>query len=282
MRFKWLILVLVMLVACQPAAQAPEEPETVCNPPYFEFKQGECCLDEDDNKICDRDEESIAEKPIPPTEKVETIEVAPAQPIQKALAKFKEEVDSYYYKNGTGEYYVLGERVRLKFDKSFELPIIINKTIRVFITDVYVNRDRREAIGYCDLRVESERGGSGFDIQRSRCAKISDMPFELDYDIYSPLLPEDWLLRYEKVIPTLVEQSDQYIKEPSGWKAVNPIVHFSEFGTTTILRLDRKTGLPLEIEKIDEETGSKKVFSYTYFVHDTVKPEDVTYVPFGK
>jgi len=30
--------------------------ETICNKPYYEYKTGDCCLDENDNKICDKDE----------------------------------------------------------------------------------------------------------------------------------------------------------------------------------------------------------------------------------
>ncbi|MCK4491416.1 MAG: lamin tail domain-containing protein [Candidatus Altiarchaeales archaeon] len=29
---------------------------TVCNKPYYEYKVGECCLDKDGNRVCDRDE----------------------------------------------------------------------------------------------------------------------------------------------------------------------------------------------------------------------------------
>jgi hypothetical protein len=32
--------------------------ETACNSPYFEYKQGDCCLDKNTNSICDSDEDS--------------------------------------------------------------------------------------------------------------------------------------------------------------------------------------------------------------------------------
>ena len=34
----------------------------VCNSPYFEFKVGECCLDSNNNSICDTDDGILAEK----------------------------------------------------------------------------------------------------------------------------------------------------------------------------------------------------------------------------
>ena len=38
-----------LLGACAP------QPKTVCNPPYLEWKAGECCLDADGDGICDSD-----------------------------------------------------------------------------------------------------------------------------------------------------------------------------------------------------------------------------------
>lgn len=38
------------------------EEESLCSPPYIEYKKGECCLDKDNNSICDKDEEDKEEK----------------------------------------------------------------------------------------------------------------------------------------------------------------------------------------------------------------------------
>lgn len=35
---------------------------SVCNAPYFEFKAGECCLDQNSNSICDSDETAVKEE----------------------------------------------------------------------------------------------------------------------------------------------------------------------------------------------------------------------------
>ncbi|MBD3260085.1 MAG: hypothetical protein GF334_00100 [Candidatus Altiarchaeales archaeon] len=42
-------LVLLLFLGCV-------KPSSVCNKPYFEYKKGECCLDENNNKVCDKDE----------------------------------------------------------------------------------------------------------------------------------------------------------------------------------------------------------------------------------
>jgi len=45
--------------------------ETVCNKPYYEYKSGECCLDENDNKICDKDEVEKGPEGLGATERTE-------------------------------------------------------------------------------------------------------------------------------------------------------------------------------------------------------------------
>ena len=45
-----LLVIQLFLIGCQPNNKA------ICNKPYFEFKLGECCLDKDNNQICDADE----------------------------------------------------------------------------------------------------------------------------------------------------------------------------------------------------------------------------------
>jgi len=68
LKLKYLSLFLVILIffisACSnantPTGNVILEPEkSVCNKPYFEFKNNECCLDKDDNSICDKDEQTV-------------------------------------------------------------------------------------------------------------------------------------------------------------------------------------------------------------------------------
>ncbi|MBM3200031.1 hypothetical protein FJZ53_03760 [Candidatus Woesearchaeota archaeon] len=58
---KWLIallfIVTLLLVGCKiPTGNAVLEKESLCNKPYFEFMKGQCCLDSNNNQICDKDE----------------------------------------------------------------------------------------------------------------------------------------------------------------------------------------------------------------------------------
>ncbi|MFH1331863.1 MAG: hypothetical protein ABIH63_01095 [archaeon] len=56
---RWFIplLVFVFVAGCStPQPPLIEEVSILCGPPYFEFKDGECCLDENSNQVCDVDE----------------------------------------------------------------------------------------------------------------------------------------------------------------------------------------------------------------------------------
>lgn len=49
-----LVLSLLVLISSCTTGTVIKKP--FCKPPYIEYKAGECCLDQDDNKICDEDE----------------------------------------------------------------------------------------------------------------------------------------------------------------------------------------------------------------------------------
>jgi len=52
----WLVLGIVLFSGCNEKQQ--EQIPTVCNEPYIQVGR-DCCLDRDDNRVCDRDEEMI-------------------------------------------------------------------------------------------------------------------------------------------------------------------------------------------------------------------------------
>jgi len=278
MRSNWLVWVFFVLIACKPAIQPAPNITAECSPPYHEYTKGDCCLDNDANSICDRDEpQKPAEPVVSKTEEAPAVEGSAA--ITEAIAKFEQGVSSYSYKLGDTQHYVVDDLIHIELDKAKELGFKINETIRVHITDIFVDRTTKDAVGYCDPRSE-ERIVGEFNADRSKCIKLIDMPFELDYKEHNPTLPEDWLYQYKDRTPALVEEADQYVKEPSGWKAVNPVVHFLEGKNTIILRLDIKTGLPLRVE-INKQPIAETI-SYSFFVHNKVKPEQVAYKKFAR
>jgi hypothetical protein len=271
----WLAFLVVFLAACQPAVvPAPVAETPACEPPNYQSAPGDCCLDADANKVCDRDQ-PVAAAPEP-----QAVAPAPASPaVSDAIAKFNQNVSSYYFKIGRDEYFVRGKEIHIKLGTFRELPFKYNGTMRTHITDIFIDRTRSEAIAYCDPRTEEEIVGE-FNADRSKCIKLIDIQLPLDYKEYNPELPEDWLQKYLNKEPMRVEDTDQFIKLPSGWKTVNPVLHFQDGGKTTILRLDGKTGLPLKIETT--EGTLNKITSFDFFVHNTVKPEQLVHKPFAR
>lgn len=272
MRSAWLIL-LVFLAACAPVIlqQNTTQPQPGCAPPSYEYVPSDCCLDKDANGVCDRDEQpaitgSVMSVPEPQE---------PARSIMSGIIiTFRQGVANYAFKQGKDAYVVQGELVHVTFGSVKELPFSINDTARVFITDLFVDRRAREAVGYCDPRTEAKlMGGSYAD--RSVCKKLIDIPIMLPFDEHDPYLPEDWLQRFSHAAPTLVEDTDQYINE----KTINPVLHFTENGNEVILRIDATTGLPVKVEIV----GSRKdIVEYSMLVHNRVRPEELLYRPYAR
>lgn len=55
--FAFLVISILVLFGC-----AEKEEGSVCNKPYFEYMKGQCCLDSNNNQICDTDEIQKEEK----------------------------------------------------------------------------------------------------------------------------------------------------------------------------------------------------------------------------
>lgn len=109
--FALLIISLIVLNGC--ANETGEKP--LCNKPYFEYMIGQCCLDADDNKICDKDE----------TVKEEKSEVA-SQPVQALTSELC--LDTFYLDCVWS--YATKNEVQVKF-KGTEEGIIVIKKIEI-------------------------------------------------------------------------------------------------------------------------------------------------------
>lgn len=277
MRAVWFTLLVVFLVGCS-AAQSPtgEVVASTCMPPNYEYAPGDCCLDSQPNQICDRDEPAATAVPTPAAQPLDPKMAV----IPNAIANFQQNVSSYSFKIKKDDYVVRGPLIHVRYGSFDESrSYLYNGTIRTFITDLYVDRETKQLVAYCDPRTEEEIVGE-YQADRSKCIKVIDLPFDLDYNKYNPKLPEDILEDYKHREPSLVEDTEQFIKEPSGWKAVNPIVHFGDDTNEIILRLDAKTGLPLRMETRKGELTTTT--GYEFFVHNRVKPEETVYKPFAR
>lgn len=101
MIFALFILSLVILVGCsQPEStqeQTTQEAEMqdespLCTPPYFEYKKGDCCLDQNGNQICDSDEkqdEPTENEELPDTPKEQVGQANATIQVQNLLGDIK-------------------------------------------------------------------------------------------------------------------------------------------------------------------------------------------------
>lgn len=98
MRRTFAILLVLVAVSCAPSQ--PEQP--VCNSPYYEWQAGQCCLDKNNNQICDSDEQ-IQKVPagVPAT--------AEEEPVQEPV---KEPNELYEEKTTESEETVLQEKLK--------------------------------------------------------------------------------------------------------------------------------------------------------------------------
>lgn len=276
---RWLVLFLILLAACRPAVVAPQPNITVteCNPPYYEYTPSDCCLDQDTNGVCDRDEKP-AEGPIV-INKTKVIEPGPVLErtiMADLIAKFRQNVTSYSFTRGTDKYFVMNEFVHVKLGNFKELPFKTND-VRTYITDIFVDRRAQKAIGYCDPRTEEEIVGE-FNADRSKCIKLINIPIALPYAEYNPYLPEDWLQRFSHALPARVEATDQYIKQPTGWFAVNPVLHYVSGDVPVVIRVDKRTALPVQVE-----VGAGPALTrteYDWLIVNSVQKHEVEYQPF--
>jgi hypothetical protein len=276
MRNVLLVLAIIFLIGCQPAVvQQKNVTVTECKQPYYEYSPGDCCLDAEPNQICDRYENST----LPQINKTIGPQTPKNSHISDAMIKFRQKVTGYSYQEGETKYLVRGNLVRIEPKFIKKLDMRVNRTIPVTITDIFIDRSEKKAVGYCDPRREGEILGE-FDPDRSNCARIIDMEFVLPYVDYNPILPEDWLTRFSYASPTVAQANDQYVKDLTGWKAVNPVLTFVENGDEYTLHLEMITGLPIKVNV--KEGDRARVISYSDFTHNMVKQEEMVYQKFAK
>jgi len=74
-----LLILVILLAACTQSTQS----EPLCKSPYIEYKVGDCCLDANDNNICDTDEKQPEPKSEPVAEVVKKPELIPEPVVEE-------------------------------------------------------------------------------------------------------------------------------------------------------------------------------------------------------
>lgn len=198
--------------------------------------------------------------------------------VEQLLHSIRTNITSYSFFVGKTQVFVLENKMRVLFGDFVELPFETNNS-RTFLTDAYINLSSRTAVGYCDVRREERILGS-FNADRSKCLKLANIPINVSFEQVYAKTPVDWLEEYQHSKPTIIETTDQYLKQPTGWFTINPVIHYEFTDKTVIMRIDKKTRMPVRIE-IVEDDKVKKV-EYEWLLVNQVKKEDVEYQPFPR
>jgi hypothetical protein len=244
-----LLLILLFLFSCS----YQKEDSFFCSPPYFEWKAGECCLDENDNKICDADEKKVIEKVM---EEQKFIEEKKAEE-KSILSSFLDiSPDNYWFQSyNTGTVLVFGDKRRSYV------------SLKKDVTDIYWDLKEGTAFEVCDINEEISREGKNFQSENAMCHAFSLNIRKLSKDDFEkkfPFGPVDWMLKLKDKKPILVETSFQTI----GVKSIGPVIHFLEDdGSFVILKFDYHRKVPIIIDFVKDKTriGSIKYVFDTDF-----------------
>jgi hypothetical protein len=212
------VLAILLLVGCVP-------PEVVvpCNAPYKQVGD-RCCMDLNDNSVCDSDEGPFKPGEVPGVVMMKQYETA-----LNALGGY-----SYTYKEDT--YKVSGTSVKKELVRQTKVPskapVGPKKTPMPWVDVMYFDTTTGSVDAYCEgLDDTGERMCSGFGLW--------DIAIPVDYDKYYQKTPSDWLMEFVNKEPTEIKEKYRY--EVSGLE-VNGLV-FVEEGKTTILDIDPTTGI---------------------------------------
>lgn len=293
---KYCISILFVLVLLLTACSSEEE----CKKPMTQLGD-KCCVDLDDNKICDLEEETIIEeapleKPVitvessPKEEKTEITQKQSNEPLitSQVTAEITEEPmvkiespqqpptpasETYqfielYEKNSFGyQYLSKGNWNKIKGNRIKREMDIPKKFHSIEINGKKYSLFLVDTV-YLDKNTQQATGYCEKD-QSCYSEELLDVRLKLDYDEYKDKTPDEWLYEYAPKKPDLFEERKYYVKS----RLTSRATYKTETGELRIY-FDPKTGLPVRIE---ERLGEHPLEITEYFelTAGTVKDTDV-------
>jgi hypothetical protein len=282
--------------------------EESCKKPMTQIND-QCCVDLDENLICDTEEveeevveEIKVEKPVitvePSVEQETKIQAKNEEPLVTAQVVIEEPVEEpvaqkpnsesyqfielyeskklgYQYIYNTEWHRVKGDKIKIELDmpKKFTPAEIQGERYPIFHVDtIYLDRSKQEAIGYCEKDVTCF------------AEDIIDLGLPLDYNDYKDKTPDEWLYEYGPKKPDSFEERKYYIKSQLTTRAI----YKTETGEIRVY-YDPTSGLVLRVETQIEEypmqiTGYLELSAGTVrdidVIHrnkDEIPPEEVFY-----
>lgn len=222
-----IIGIFLLVVGCVPP-QGTTGPTAGCNAPYKQIGD-KCCMDLNNNNICDSDEAPFQQGQEP---------VAAPSTAGK-MGSFLATNDAnggYTYKYKEDTFKVSGTTVKreLAEPKKIQLdaPVGDKKTTMPWADVIYFDTTEKKATGYCEgLTDTNQRMCNGYGLW--------DIQIPVGYDAFYVKTPTDWLKEYLTKTPT--EVKDAYRYEIPGQQVTGVV--FVEEGKTTTLDIDPITGI---------------------------------------
>ncbi|MBS3125777.1 hypothetical protein J4211_06045 [Candidatus Woesearchaeota archaeon] len=116
------------------------------------------------------------------------------------------------------------------------------------ITDVYIDREAKTALAYCNLDREARLYDASFDYERSKCREYPDAAINVSFEEWNPKGPLDFLEEFENDTPVLVENTFLTMSIGGNSKTIQPSVHYENEGKEVILRIDKRYHVPAKVE----------------------------------
>ncbi len=134
-----------------------------------------------------------------------------------------------------------GNKSRYMFDK-------LSKIDEVPVTDVFVDKEKKTAVAYCNIDREARLSQTSFDYERSKCRHYLDVPINVSFEKWVPAGPLEFLERFENETPVLFENSTLTMSIGGNSKTIQPSLHYVVNGARVILRIDKRYLVPARIE----------------------------------
>ncbi|MBD3361609.1 hypothetical protein GF358_02325 [Candidatus Woesearchaeota archaeon] len=262
------LLVLILVLA---SCKAPEPiivekvPEVLCPDQYMRIGTT-CCLDANENAICDSDEkiETPVETEEPLKPDTETSDVLKSEEIYDKAVKAT--AMGYAYSVLDEKFFIRNNRMKILFGDYVKLGYDYEKSRLNIIDTAYLNLDTKYAFGVCTGRFFKS------SVWDKTCSVIKGIRYPLYFGDYYYKTPMDWLEQFKGKKHTHFREYDKEIRG-----RYTDIIIFEQGSERTTMWIDHKTGLPIRINVENmRDNWTKEYVEYANLVF-YIEPEEVVY-----
>jgi hypothetical protein len=247
------VLLTILLVAASCKAPEPiivEKPaEVVCPDKYMRIGTT-CCLDSNDNQICDTDDIIQADTEIPLTPDTETTELSR---VEKIYEKAKQATrEGYSFRIVDAIYFVKDNKIKLFPGEYINLGYDYENSRLNAVDTIYMDSTTTHTFGVCSGRLFKTQ------VWDKICTPVAGIKYPLSFGDYYHKTPMDWLNEYKD---RSLMHFREYDKEIRGIQT--DLLIFDEGATLTYMYVDHYNGLPVRVQ-IDRKRDKWSIGYYEY------------------